>query len=67
MIIDGEIHAMKTVTATSIRRLRGILKRKPGDKPLAEALAKHKRGERRWRNPSTPAAPVLDNSVLLAL
>jgi AbrB family looped-hinge helix DNA binding protein len=36
---------LKPVTAASIRRLRGILKRKPGDKPLAEEWAEHKREE----------------------
>ena len=36
---------LKPVTATTIRKLRGILKRKPGDKPLAEEWAEHKRGE----------------------
>ncbi len=37
---------LKPVTAASIRRLRGILKRKPGDKPFAEEWAEHKREER---------------------
>ena len=37
---------IKPVTATSIRRLRGILKRKPGEKPLAEQMAEHKREEK---------------------
>jgi len=36
---------LKPVTAVSIRRLRGILKRKPGDKPFAEQRAEHKREE----------------------
>ena len=36
---------LKPVTAISIRRLRGILKRKPGDKPFAEQWAGHKREE----------------------
>jgi AbrB family looped-hinge helix DNA binding protein len=36
---------LKPVTAVTIRRLRGILKRKPGDKPLAEEWAEHKREE----------------------
>ena len=36
---------LKPVTAVTIRRLRGILKRKPGDKPFAEQWAKHKREE----------------------
>ena len=37
---------IKPVTTASIRRLRGILKRKPGDKPLAEQMAEHKREEK---------------------
>ncbi len=37
---------IKPVTATSIRRLRGILKRKPGEKPFAEQMAEHKREEK---------------------
>jgi AbrB family looped-hinge helix DNA binding protein len=37
---------LKPVTATIIRRGRGILKRKPGDKPLAEEWAEHKKEER---------------------
>ncbi len=36
---------LKPVTAASIRRLRGILKRRPGDKSLAEEWAEHKRAE----------------------
>lgn len=36
---------LKPVTAVTIRRLRGILKRKPGDKPFAEEWAEHKRQE----------------------
>jgi AbrB family looped-hinge helix DNA binding protein len=36
---------LKPVTAVTIRRLRGILKRKPGDKPFAEEWAEHKREE----------------------
>ena len=36
---------LKPVTAATIRKLRGILKRKPGDKPFAEEWAKHKRAE----------------------
>jgi AbrB family looped-hinge helix DNA binding protein len=36
---------LKPVTAVIIRRLRGILKRKPDDKPLAEEWAEHKREE----------------------
>jgi len=37
---------LKPITATSIRKLRGILKRKPGGKPFAEELADHKREEK---------------------
>ena len=37
---------LKPITAVSIRRLRGILKRKPGDKPLAEEWANHRRAEK---------------------
>lgn len=36
---------LKPVTAVTIRRLRGILKRKPGEKPFAEEWAEHKREE----------------------
>jgi AbrB family looped-hinge helix DNA binding protein len=36
---------LKPVTAATIRRLRGILKRKPGEKPFAEEWAEHKREE----------------------
>ena len=37
---------LKPVTAVTIRRLRGILKRKPGDKPFDEEWAEHKREEK---------------------
>ncbi len=37
---------LKPVTKHAINRLRGILKRKPGDKPLAEEWAEHKRQEK---------------------
>jgi AbrB family looped-hinge helix DNA binding protein len=37
---------LKPVTRHAINRLRGILKRKPGDKPLAEEWAEHKREEK---------------------
>jgi AbrB family looped-hinge helix DNA binding protein len=37
---------LKPVTAVTIRRLRGILKRKPGQRPLSEEMAEHKRTER---------------------
>jgi hypothetical protein len=33
-------------TTTTIRRVRGILKRRPGQKPLAEEWAEHKKAER---------------------
>jgi AbrB family looped-hinge helix DNA binding protein len=36
---------LKPVTAAAIRKLRGILKRKPGDKSFAEEWAEHKREE----------------------
>lgn len=36
---------LKPVTATAIKKLHGILKRKPGDKPLAEEWAEHKAEE----------------------
>ena len=36
---------LKPVTSVTIRRLKGILKRKPGDKPFAEEWAEHKREE----------------------
>ena len=37
---------LKPVTAVTIERGFGLLKRKPGDKPLAEDWAEHKREER---------------------
>jgi AbrB family looped-hinge helix DNA binding protein len=37
---------LKPVTAVTIRRLRGILKRKPGEKPFAEQMAEYKREEK---------------------
>lgn len=37
---------LKPVTSVTIRRLKGILKRKPGDRPLAEEWAEHKREEK---------------------
>ena len=37
---------LKPVTAALIKRGRGILKRKPGDKPLAEEWAEQKKQER---------------------
>lgn len=37
---------LKPVTAALIKQGRGILKRKTGDQPLAEAWAEHKKQER---------------------
>jgi AbrB family looped-hinge helix DNA binding protein len=37
---------LKPVTSVTIRRLKGILKRKPGDKPFAAEWAEHKREEK---------------------
>ncbi len=37
---------LKPVTSVTIRRLKGILKRKPGAKPLAEEWAEHKAEEK---------------------
>lgn len=37
---------LKPVTKHAVARLRGILKRKPGEKPFAEEWAEHKRKER---------------------
>jgi bifunctional DNA-binding transcriptional regulator/antitoxin component of YhaV-PrlF toxin-antitoxin module len=37
---------LRPVTRHAINRLRGILKRKPGDRPFAEEWAEHKREER---------------------
>ena len=37
---------LKPVTRHAINRLRGILKRNPGDKPRAEEWARHKREEK---------------------
>jgi len=37
---------LKPVTSVTIRRLQGILKRKPGDRPFDEEWAEHKREER---------------------
>lgn len=38
---------LKPVTKHAINRLRGILKRKPGDKPFADEWAEHKRQEKK--------------------
>ncbi len=37
---------LKPVTAALIKHGRGILKRKPGEKPLAEDWAEHKKAEK---------------------
>jgi len=37
---------LKPVTRHAINRLRGILKRKPGDKPFDEEWAEHKKQEK---------------------
>lgn len=37
---------LKPVTAATVRRLRGILKRKPGDKSFDQEWAEHKREEK---------------------
>ena len=37
---------LKPMTAATIQRGFGLLKRKPGEKPLAEEWAEHKRKER---------------------
>ena len=37
---------IKPVTATTIRRMRGILKRKPGEKPFAHQMAEYKQEEK---------------------
>ncbi len=37
---------LKPMTKHAINRLRGILKRKPGDKPFAEEWAEHKRQQK---------------------
>ena len=37
---------LKPVTSVTIQRLRGILKRKPGDKPFAQERAEHKAEEK---------------------
>ena len=38
---------LKPVTRHTIAKLHGILKHKPGDKPLAEEWAEHKREEKK--------------------
>src|SRR6266498_1144252 len=37
---------LKPVTSVTIQRLRGILKRKPGDRPFAQEWAEHKAEEK---------------------
>ena len=46
VIATDEGILLKPVTAATIERGFGLLKRKPGDKPLAEDWAGHKREER---------------------
>ena len=59
---------LKPVTSVTIRRLRGILRRKPGDRPLGQEWAEHKREEKEFEETEyAPAAPVLDSYALLAL
>jgi hypothetical protein len=41
------MHATVNATAVAVRRLRGILKRKPGEKPFAGQMADHKRREKK--------------------
>jgi AbrB family looped-hinge helix DNA binding protein len=42
---------LKPVTRHTIAKLHGILKRKPGDKPLPEEWAEHKREEKELEEP----------------
>jgi len=56
---------LKPVTAAMIERGFGLLKRKPGDKPLAEEWAEHKREERE-KEESKYARHVLDSFALIA-
>ena len=37
---------LKPITGAAIKRARGILKRKPGEKPLRQWWADHKKGEK---------------------
>lgn len=37
---------LKPVTSVTVRRLKGILKRKPGEKPFKEEWVEHKRKEK---------------------
>lgn len=37
---------LKPVTSVTIQRLRGMLKRKPGDKPFSQEWAEHKADEK---------------------
>lgn len=46
VVVTDEGILLKPVTRRSINRLRGILKRKPGDKPFAEAWAEYKQEEK---------------------
>lgn len=42
---------LRPITAISIRRLRGILKRQPGDRPLAQEMAAYKQTEKELEEP----------------
>jgi len=44
---------LKPITPATIRRARGILKRKPGQKPFAEEWAEHKKQERELEDART--------------
>lgn len=46
VVVTDEGILLKPVTRHSINRLRGILKRKPGTKPFAEAWAEYKQEEK---------------------
>ena len=48
---------LKPVTAASIRRLRGLLKRRPGAPALAEVMAEHKRTEKQLEEPKDARRP----------
>jgi hypothetical protein len=45
------INATVNAATGTIRRLRGILKRKPGEKPFAGQMAEHKRREKKLEEP----------------
>ena len=50
----GRFASKGQVSALSVRRLRGILKRKPEGKPFAEEWADHKRQEMQLEEPTSP-------------